>query len=133
MRQSSEGSFSSFVKGFFGKRRNIKHIVLLLVGIVLIVISLYGAPRETDVASVGDAEALETILSEVEGVGRCRVLISYESKETGYYAKSSERRVYAVIVVCRGAKSAKVESRVRDAVSSLYGIGYNRVTVLEMN
>ena len=134
LKQRSEERGASFIKKLFGKRKNLKHLILLFVGIVLVVISLgRGASSDDTSSTSGDAEALESILSEVEGVGRCRVLISYEEAGGGYYSGSKERRVYAVIVVCRGAKSAKVESRVRDAVSSLYGIGYNRVTVLEMN
>ena len=135
LRQSSEVSILAFMKDLFEKKKIAKPLFLLFIGVVLVTIALGtgSAASESGAVSDSDAVALESLLSEVEGVGRCRVLISYEQIDAGYYSKGAEKRVYAVIVVCRGAKSAKVEARIREAVSSLYGIGYNRVTVLKMN
>ena len=41
--------------------------------------------------------------------------------------------ICAVAVACEGGDIVEVRSRVCELISSLYGIGYNRITVLKLS
>lgn len=73
------------------------------------------------------AEGLEARLadmcSEIDGVGECRVMITYS--EDG-------ESVYAVAVLCDGGDSVAVRERITELMVSLFGIGSNRISVLKI-
>ena len=86
-------------------------------------------------------EALEKELSElcsrVDGVGKCYVTLSFERGEQNSYKGSSlietkPPRVLGVIVVCRGADSDYVKSKITDMMCALLDIGSNRVSVMKL-
>lgn len=118
----SEGSFKDFLLG--GKTLS-RVLVLLLVGVMLILIgSLFGTEKKTEQASAPTAEeSLAEICSLTEGVGRCRVMMSF----------GDEGEVEAVAVLCEGAENDGVRARVVRLVGSLYGIGSNRISVLKIS
>ena len=62
----------------------------------------------------------------MEGVGECRVMMTY-------YPDSNEERVYAVLVLCEGAESPDVRERITSLCCSLYGIGSHRVEIQKLN
>ncbi|MBO7197060.1 MAG: hypothetical protein J6V80_07065, partial [Clostridia bacterium] len=62
----------------------------------------------------------------IEGVGECRVMITYDPD-------SREERVYAVLVLCEGADSASVRERITSSLSSVYGIGSHRIEIQKLN
>ncbi len=67
--------------------------------------------------SASEAESrLESVLAEVEGAGRVRVLCSEEG----------------AAVVCEGAADAAVRLAVTRAVAAYTGLGSNEITVLPM-
>ena len=68
-------------------------------------------------------ESLAELCSSVAGVGRCRVMI----------VRDSEEEVSAVAVLCEGAESVSVREEILELISSLYGIGTNRITVLKIS
>ena len=40
--------------------------------------------------------------------------------------------VFGVIILCEGAESVTVRERLSDLLSSLYGIGANRISILKI-
>ena len=125
-----DGTFKDFLK----KRKGFaKPLLILMLGAIFVFFSfgsLCGEEEEYEEDSL--AVELQTLLESVEGVGKCRVMISYRESGGSYYSRNTEKTVYAVAVVCRGADSALVSAKVRDMVSATFGIGVNRVTVLKM-
>ncbi len=109
--------------GFFAfiKKRD-KKLLVLISAIVLVafMLMLFGG-EDKDVGGE-DAEDEEKKLcrlcSEIEGVGECRVMITYRDGE-----------VFAVAIVCRGANNYKVREALIELVTSIYGIGSNRVSI----
>ena len=114
----SENGFVDFVRG-----GGLKYALpILMIGILLLIVctSLDGEKvTETD----DDEARISEMCSMTEGVGECRVMLTYDS----------EGRVTAVAVLCEGADRAEVRRRITDMLTSLYGIGTNRISVLKIS
>lgn len=118
MRSVSNKGIAEFLRGG-GARLT----ALAAIGVMLLVLALIigdGEPQEE--VAPDPTEQLAATCSSLEGVGRCRVLISY----------GSEGEVTAVAVLCDGADSVYVRERIIELVGSLYGIGSHRITVLKL-
>ena len=106
-------------------------VVLLAVGLMLLLFGLLGTSRsrtENNDTLYTDEEArLAELCSSVEGVGRCRVMISYE--DSGY---RSGERVMSVCIACDGADRAAVRRSLTDLITALYGIGSNRIYIARL-
>ena len=126
------------------KRKVFVMILLAFVGILLVCVSGFKGEGEPDVPEQTldeykhalEAE-LEDVCSLVEGVGRCRVSISFEKGAENSYkgsllTESRPPKVLGVSVVCQGAGSDAVRAALTEMISALYGIGTNRVAVLKM-
>ena len=119
-RSDSEGSFADYLRSGGYK----KAAVILLVGLLLLVLSLSGAFMEkSEAEKPTDEEMLTELCGSVDGVGRCRVTVVY----------TSEGDIFAVAVVCDGADSTEVKARLTDMLTTLLGIGSNRVSILKFN
>ena len=94
------------------------------VAVLAVLFALGVGGENASVSDVLDETAeLTEVCSMVEGVGRCRVMINYtESGEVG-----------AVAVLCDGADRTEVRSRLVGLISSLYGIGSHRISVLKIS
>lgn len=116
----SDKSFRDFLKS----NGNLFRVGLILVfGIVLILIgSISDGKRTESVDADGLESRLADMCSDIEGVGECRVMITYDDGGD----------VYAVAVLCDGGDSATVRARVTDFIGSLFGIGSNRISVLKI-
>ena len=102
--------------------------VFLFLGLTLILFgAVGGGEKRGEVEELSEEESLERICASVVGVGECRVIIGYTPT-----SRSSEKRVESVCVVCRGASSVKVRERLTELLSSLYGIGSNRIYIAQM-
>ncbi len=108
----------------FLSRGGARLTVVAVLGVLLLFIALGISDGETNAPAVTDptTELAETC-SSLEGVGRCRVMISYG--EGG--------EVSAVAVLCDGAESVYVRERIIELISSLYGIGSHRITILKLH
>jgi hypothetical protein len=120
---------------------------LIAVGILLILISssLGEKRNESKTAEVtleAYKESLErelvSLCSDIDGVGKCRVFITFERGALNTYKGSAvvetkPPRVLGVTVVCRGADSDSVRGALIDMITALFGIGSNRVAVLKLN
>lgn len=110
-------------KGFLEFFRSFKLpavIIPLCLGVVLIFISGTWGGGE----SVKEEEdPLVELCSSVGGVGRCYAQASFDT----------EGEVVAVAVVCEGADNTEVRAELYRLISSFYGIGYNRISVLKIS
>ena len=101
-----------------------KKVVIFIVVILVLLFALlfFGEGGNGENPASDNAEArLEELCSGIEDVGQCRVMVTYKNGE-----------VFAVAVICEGAEDPVVKQRICDLISSIYGIGYNRVTVQPM-
>lgn len=121
---------SDILNGLIKDKGRVLLIALcVLVGIVLLVIGASSASSEQTADTV--EERLEELCSSLSGVGQCRVMVTYKEREVGY-GKQSERTVESVAIVCKGADRASVRSELTSLLSSLFGIGTNRIHISKM-
>ncbi len=104
---------------FINERKG-KLLPLLVIPFAVLLIVFGGSESEPAEPTPGDE--LAAVCSEIDGVGECRVLVTYKDGE-----------VYAVAVICEGAESLKTKEKIIELVTSIYGIGSNRVTVQKLN
>ena len=121
---SEKGNMRGFLSFLRGRRGAVIMAVLLVLGAFLI---FAGGAREEKSADLTDEERLAALCSSVEGVGECRVYLTYTPA-----THSSAARVESVAIACRGASSAEVRAELTALVSSLYGIGSNRICIVKM-
>ena len=119
-------------------------VFLLAVGILLLSFSGDGAKKSAQTAegdTLGYLAALEeetaTLCSSVQGVGKCRVMITLEKGEETVYRAGAKigttpPRVQAITLVCEGGGTDRVRREMSSMLSSLFGIGEHRVTVLKL-
>lgn len=165
------------------KRSRTDYLILLLAGVLVMVIaiptgSVRQAPATSDTqqeesgeddAAAGTEEdyrqtlqsQLEELLAQMDGVGRCRVMITLEddgqtyvdkdvrAQESGreeetvvfrqeegeepYVVRQRLPRVAGVVVVAQGGGSAKVITDISNAVMSLFQIEAHKITVVKMS
>ena len=115
MKLKSDKSFIEFLRSGGG---SLKIGVILLLGAMLILIGSLGGKGQT-----GEKPDTESRVAEMcalaEGVGRCEVMLTY----------SESGEVVSALVLCDGGDLPAVRARVSDMVSSLFGIGTNRIRV----
>ena len=111
----SENTFLSFIKK---NKASLIFILILLIGVLLLCLPRSDAPS----GSSDEEERVANLCSAIEGVGECSVLLNIKEGE-----------VISAAVLCRGADSPTVEANIKKLISSLYGIGYNKVTVLKLS
>lgn len=129
----------------FKKRKRLcVSVLLILLGVVLIALSSVntgGASEEkislSEYKKTLEAE-LEELCSSVRGVGKCRVMVTFERGEENTYKGSSlietkPPRVLGVSIVCKGADSDSVRAELFEMVGALFDIGSNRISILKLN
>ena len=139
-------------------------LLILLVGVALLLLpdrdakaSERSEPAAETVSAQQEAEAAEarlaSILSEIEGAGRVRVLLSFRtSAETEYVSDGDEtvivstgsgrqsavtrRTIYpqyqGAVIVCDGGDSPQVRLNILQAVSQVTGLGTDQISVLKL-
>lgn len=126
-------------------------IVLLLVGVLLAVIALpvkkegggQTAGTQTAWESAQDSSQmtekermerqLEEILSQVEGVGEVRVLLSLkEGGDSGFYGTESSLSVQGVLVAAQGVENSVVERNIQQAVMALFPVEAHKIKIMKM-
>ncbi len=80
---------------------------------------------------------LTDILSEIEGIGELRVMVTLDTSEQTEYGKNEDMlisvkmpQVRGVIVVCGGGDSVVVREKVVRAVTSVFAVSSTRVGVI---
>ena len=134
-----------FTKEFFKNKKAILLCVVLIFGVAFLVISPDFDKNEvvaenTDLSQYKAKleSELENICSSVEGVGKCRVIVTFERGAENTYkgsalVESKPPRVMGVSIVCKGADSSAVRAKLIEMMTSLFDIGSNRVSVLKLN
>ncbi len=118
----SEGEVSAF-RDFLARGGVRRAVPFFAIGVLLIALGGFfkvGNVVQKEGASL--EERMGVLCSLAEGVGECRVMITYEP---------DGETVYAVAVICDGGESTEVRAKIVDMCASLFGIGTNRVTVLK--
>ncbi len=125
----SDKDFFTFLKGMLRTKR--VWIFVLIFLIILMLIILPSSCEEEETGQEGGnktEERIEELCSSVEGVGECRVMVIFEDNKS----ENEEGRVYSVAVICEGADNINVRARITSLITSLYGIGSNRVSVIKL-
>lgn len=118
MKLKSDKSFLDFLRAGGGSP---KLLLVLILGAALILIGSLGG---TDEKSAPDTETrVAEMCALAEGVGRCEVMLTY----------GSDGEVESALVLCDGGDLPSVRARVTDMVSSLFGIGTNRIRVQKIS
>lgn len=99
-------------------------IAALLAALGLLLALLGSGSGETNSASVSDDERVAELCSRIEGVGECYAYLHVSEGDYG-----SEGGIAGITVVCEGGDSAAVRERLSSMLSSLFGIGSNRIRV----
>lgn len=121
------------ISEFFKKHRSkIKPVIIALVGVILLLLA-GGRSGNEEVSEDALTRQVREFLEEIDGVGECRVMISYEYRDSGYFSSGGEGRVRAVAVACRGAKKVEVRKKITDILCTVFDIGANRVSVSELD
>ena len=118
MKSKLDSSFREFLSG-----RGLQVGGILIIGIVLILLGGIGGDKATEKTQDTEDRAAE-MCSLMDGVGECRVMMTYYPEE---------ERVYAVLVLCEGADSVVVREKITSLFCSLYGIGSHRVEIQKLN
>ena len=131
--------FTAFLKTHW------RAVLLASLGVVLILFSILprghsATAEELTLEKYGEAleERVGAMCSSVEGVGRCKVFITFERGEQSSYKGSTlieekPPKVLGVVVACRGADSDSVRADLTEMLCALFGIGANRIAILKLN
>jgi stage III sporulation protein AG len=132
----------------FKNEKTLKIVVLVGVGLILIIFlgDLFFSGNNTKPAvqpAVSDMESyriqleqqLIGILTDIEGAGNVKVMLTMENTEENIYADSKNLetvitpKVRGVVVVCDGGDSVLVKEKLVEAVTKVLGISSARVCV----
>ena len=107
----------------------VKIMVLLALGLLLVFFGL--GDRDSVGEEMNEEERVAALCSMLDGVGECRAVINYVT-ESGGYGREEREYIAGIAVVCEGGDSYDVKIMISELLSSLYGIGTNRITVEKM-
>ena len=123
-----------------GKKKIALLLLLVSVGLMLVALSSVGADSNAESSGLAGykkelEKSLEKLCSEVDGVGKCTVMVSFSRGEENTYKgnqllETKPPRVQGVTVVCDGGDSIAVKARLTQMLSALFDIGANCVAVL---
>ncbi len=123
MKSKSDKSFFEFLSS---SKSALKIGAIVLFGAVLLLLGAVGGDKSDKVTSdAGEEERIAQMCSMIEGVGDCRVMMTYHSS-------GEEESVYAVLVLCDGGESVFVKEKITSLLCSLYGIGAHRVEIQKL-
>ena len=157
---------------FASENKKVKIVVIIgALGMILILLSSLGdgAKKENKSSEAFDYSSytqqlehkLTDIISQISGVGECKVMVTLENSSENVYATDSEirnddntlnqkdeyviydsgsgdspvlikeyfPRVMGVTVVCAGGDNIKVREKIIEAVTAMFNISANRVSV----
>ncbi len=126
---------------FFKEKKKLALLLLLVsLGLMLVALSSVGQSEASDTTELSEykeelEKRLEKLCSEVDGVGKCTVMVTFSRGEENTYkgnqlTESKPPRVLGVSVVCDGGDRSDVRARLSQMLCALFDIGANRVSVL---
>ena len=123
----SDKDFITFLKGILKGKRAL--IVALALGLILLCALLPRLLSTEEKKGFNETEErIAELCSSVDGVGECLVMVTFVTDESG----EMTGKVFSVAVICEGADSITVRARITELITSLYGIGANRVSVTKL-
>ena len=139
-----DSGFLGFLKG---KKKTVVMALLILLGLILILSSSFSGDAKNknrnETVTLDEykerlEEEIRELCSSVDGVGKCRVTVTFERGEQNVYKGSSvietkPPRVQGISVVCRGGDSDSVRIQLTELLTALFDIGSNRVAILKLN
>ena len=146
-------SWKKTAKSLLGKMGSRQWVILLLLGLLLTVItlpvsdkqdsksivqknsSLFSDSQEEDEDTVRTVleKKLETLLSQVEGVGEVRVVImTGVEKDSSSFYNSGQETVTGVLVAAQGADNSVVSRNIVEAVMALFQVEAHKIKVMKM-
>ena len=134
----------SSLSGIFTKNKKTLIIAALVVFGLIFSLSASGgseSPKEAESLAeykVQIEDELEKICSSLEGVGKCKVTVSFSKGTENVYknGKLTETKppeILGVAIACRGADSPRVRQTLCELFTSLFAIPTNRVAILKLN
>lgn len=96
-------------------------VIIILLATLMIFLGSLDIGKQSD-KEVELEERIAEMCSLTDGVGDCRVMITY----------TPDGEVYAALVLCDGADSVLVRDKLTSMMCSLFGIGANRVEILKI-
>ena len=160
-----------WIQKILGKRSKTDYIVFLLVGVLLMLIAI-PTGAETQLSGTDEVRyeetyreqlerQLEKLLSRMDGVGKCEVMITLEDdgqtyvdknvttdadkrqeetvvydtgdKKVPYVILKKKPKVAGVVVVTEGGTNAKVVTNISNSVMSLFQLEAHKITVGKMS
>ncbi len=131
---------NKIIEAFKGKKKIALILILVSLGLMLIAISSIDSGGEADPSDLSEykealEKRLEKLCSEVDGVGKCTVMVTFSRGEENTYkgsqlTETKPPQVLGVTVVCDGGDSAQVKARLSQMLCALFDIGANRVAIL---
>jgi stage III sporulation protein AG len=111
-------------------------LIFILLGVLVLIVAVPtgSAEEKTENAVVQSEEEtypdsvqeqLAAILTRMEGVGKVRVMITFSDEK--------QLAVSGVVVVAEGGDSPQVQTKIRDAVMSLFDVEAHKVIVVKMS
>lgn len=124
----------------FIKEKGSKYFVFILVGLLILVMCIPTGNKsssfiqEETEREEGTLEAqLEQVLSEMEGVGSVKVMITTEEvEESAFGTMNGGKKVCGVVVVAEGAGNATINTRILEAVKALFSIDVHKISIVKM-
>ncbi len=99
-------------------------LLLLLAGLLLVVIALPTGKTETGMIYGTDTEKrLESILSQMEGVGKVSVMVTFQEGD----------EVEGVAVIAEGAENPVVVRNIIEVVQALFHVDSHKIKVIKSN
>lgn len=98
------------------------------------IVDMDGGTEVTDTLATTEEIRLESILSQLEGVGDADVMITYQYEEEAdavFTNQNNDRKVAGVIVVCEGAGNVVIKNDIINAVATVYDISASKVVVMK--
>lgn len=118
-----------------------KNSVLIISGIILLSVFIFlsktlgSTGSESSDSDSGYEEQLEIELSEflsqLNGVGECRVMIIADKTQTSSYSSKTTYSVDGIAVICEGGGNASVKTRISEVLTRLFGISGSRISINE--
>ena len=131
--------------GEFLKKNSRILLIILFLAVGVIILASSAAKSDKNEAEIQTLEEYRVDLEEriakncssVRGVGKCKVIITFERGEQNSYKGSTltevkPPKVLGVSVICEGADSDSVRYALTQMLTALFDIGANRISILKL-
>ncbi len=115
---------SGSIKAFLKNEASARLFIPFFIGVfLLLALSLFGGAATGGEDASEETERLSVMCSMLEGVGECKIMLTYSDGKNG-------GEVVSAAVIYNGGGGINTEYELKKLISSLYGIGTNRIAVI---